>query len=228
MIMSLSIFLIHEMRIIGAYQLDAIFTGQFYQNPVGFLLHGECFAVRPDMRILYLMALQLQIVVITEYPLVPLNGLTGSCDISIQDLGGHLTGYTGGANNQSFMELLQISTVGSRSHIEAIHPRPAHQLDQVLVTLVVLGEYDEVIASDVRLVSTARLISVLGYVHLTAEDGLERFLPFFLSFAVHLITIVEELLDTEHITMIGDGHATHAVAHRLVHKTSYARLSIKY
>ena len=228
MIMSLSIFLIHEMRIIGAYQLDAIFTSQLYQNSVGFLLHGECFTVRPDMRVLYLMALQLQIVVITEYPLVPLDGLTGSCDIPIQDLSGYLTCYTGGANNQTFMELLQISTVGSRSHIEAIHPRPAHQLDQVLVTLVVLGEYDEVVASDVRLIGTARLISVLGYVHLTAEDGLERLLPFFLSFAVHLITIVEELLDTEHITMIGNGHATHAVGHRLVHKTIDARLSIKY
>ena len=95
------------------------------------------------------MALQLQIVVVTEHTLVPLYGLASPGNISIQDLCGNLTGNTGRTDDQSFVELLQIGTVGTGAHIMTIHPRTTHQLDQVLVTLVVLGQYDEVVTTHV-------------------------------------------------------------------------------
>ena len=214
--MSLSILLIHEMRIIGTYQLDTVFLGQFNQYPVGLLLQDEGLAVRPDIRVLHFVALQLQIVVVTEYAVVPLDSLTGPSNVSIQNLCGHLTGNTGRTDDQSFMILLQISTIGSRSHIMTIHPRPAYQLDEVLIALVVLGQDDQVITTHIRLVYLARFITVSGHVHLASEDGFERFLPFFLEFSVHLVASIEELLNAEHITMIGNGHATHAVGDRLV------------
>ena len=57
--------------------------------------------------------------------------------------------------------------------------------------------------------------------------------PFFQVFylpsrtAVLLIDIVGEFLDTEHITMIGNGYTFHTILHRLVYQPAYAGLTVK-
>jgi hypothetical protein len=37
-----------------------------------------------------------------------------------------------------------------------------------------------------------------------------------------------KFFDAEHVTVIGDGHALHAIFYRLVDKPFYARLSVEY
>ena len=69
------------------------------------------------------MALQLQVIVVAKHPVIPLYSLTGSCDIVIQYFLGHLSGNTCRADDQTFMKLLQVSTVGAGTHIVAVDPR---------------------------------------------------------------------------------------------------------
>ena len=95
MIVGLGVFLVYEVGIIGAYQFDAIFLGQLYEHPVGFLLQRKGFAVGAQVRVFHLMALQLQIIVVAEHTLIPLYGLAGTGNVVLQNLGGHLACYTG-------------------------------------------------------------------------------------------------------------------------------------
>ena len=94
-IVGLGVFLVYEVGIIGAYQFDAIFLGQLYEHPVGFLLQRKGFAVGAQVRVFHLMALQLQIIVVAEHTLIPLYGLAGTGNVVLQNLGGHLACYTG-------------------------------------------------------------------------------------------------------------------------------------
>ena len=66
-----------------------------------------------------------------------------------------------------------------------------------------------------------------GYIHLAAEDRFERCLALLLPALVDLGTIVRELLDAEHHTVICDGHALHPVGDGLVDKTCHLRLSVQ-
>ena len=66
------------------------------------------------------------------------------------------------------------------------------------------------------------------HIHLTAEDGLEGFLPVLLPLLVQPHYNVVELLDAEHIAMVCHGHALHAVLPGLVYKFLDARLSVEY
>ena len=116
------------------------------------------------------------------------------------------------------MVTFQISTVSTRTHIVAIHPRVGHQFDEVLVAFVVLGQYDEVVAAHVLLALMYLLGTMTSHIHLTAEDGLEGFQSLFLPFFVHTNAVVVELFDAKHVTMIGHRHASHAVTDSLIHK----------
>ena len=122
MVVGFGILFVHEVGIIGAYELDAVFLGQFYQHAVGFLLKGEGFAIGTDGRILHLMALQFQVIVVAENPMIPLNGLAGPGNIVADDLGRNLTGNTGRTDDEVFMEALQIFPVGAGTHIETVNP----------------------------------------------------------------------------------------------------------
>ena len=122
MVVGLGILLIHEVGIVGAHQLDAVLLSQFYQHPVSLLLQGESLTVGADHRVCHLMALQLQIVVVAPESLMPLDSLTGSDDISFQDLGRYLTGNTGRTDNQVFVVFLQFHAVGTRTVIETVDP----------------------------------------------------------------------------------------------------------
>ena len=130
-----------------------------------------------------------------------------------------------------------------------------------MIALEVLGQHDEVIAA---LVGLAFLVGqpAVGYVHLTADDGLEKALPGFgqlrlavgqlglgvfddlrpsfqgrnalfqrlylvLGLSVLLVDIVIELLHAEHVAMVGQGQAPHAVGHCLVDQALYAGLPVE-
>ena len=99
MVVCFGVLLVHKMRIVGAYQFDAIFACQFHNHLVSLLLQGECLTIGTDGRVFHLMALQFQIIVITENTLVPLYCLAGTCHIACQNLLGNLASNTGRANN---------------------------------------------------------------------------------------------------------------------------------
>ena len=62
-------------------------------------------------------------------------------------------------------------------------------------------------------------LAVAGNVHLATENRFERLESFLGSFSVYAIAVVEELLDAEHIAMVGDGHTLHSVANSLVNES---------
>ena len=125
------------------------------------------------------------------------------------------------------MIFLQIEAIGTRLIVVAVYPGTADELDQILIAMIVLGKDDEVIAGSVSRRLVPVLLTVVGDIHLTAEDRFERLLPFSLALLVDGCAIVGELLDTIHDTMIRDGHAFHPVFNSLVNEVGHLRLSVK-
>ena len=95
MIVRLGILLIDKVGIVSTHQFHAILLRQFYQHLVRLLLQGEGLTIGADGGVFHFMALQLQIVVVAPKTFVPLDGLTGTSDITLQNLRWHLSGDTG-------------------------------------------------------------------------------------------------------------------------------------
>ena len=131
-------------------------------------------------------------------------------------------------HNESFVVALQVFMVGTRPHVEAVDPCPRHEFDEVFVALVVLCEHDEVPSALVVVLFAAVALLASCHVHLAPEDRLEQGKSLCLPLTVHLVAIVEQFFHTEHISMVGDGNATHAVGNGLVYQFLNARLSIEY
>ena len=125
------------------------------------------------------------------------------------------------------MIFLQVGTVGTWAHIITIHPRIAHKLDQVLVTIIVFCQDYQVIATHIALVFLLVLLATMSHIHLATDDRLERFQSFLLSTLVDLSTIVGQFLDAKHDTMIGHCHTLHTVLDSLIDKMRNLRLTIK-
>ena len=227
MVVCFSVLLIHEMGIIGTDEFYAVFLSQFDKHLIGLLLQREGLAISPLHRVGYLMTLQLQIVVIAPEPLVPLDGLAGPGDISLQNLRRHFASDTGRADNQVLVVFLEFHPVCTRTVIEAVDPRIADELDEVLITVGILRQHYEVIAAKVFFGLAQTLIAATGHIHLTTENGFERFEAFFLSVLVHAIANVVKFFNTEHVAMIGNGHASHAILNGLIYKPLDTRLSIE-
>ena len=68
---------------------------------------------------------------------------------------------------------------------------------------------------------------VTGHIHLAAKDRLERILALGLEFLIDFGTIVRQLFDAVHHSVIGDGHTFHAIGHGLVDQVSHLRLTVK-
>ena len=227
MVVRLGILLIHKVGIVGTHQFDAIFLSQFDEHLVRLLLQGEGITVGTDRRILHLMALQLQVVVVAPEPLVPLDGLTRPSDVALQDLGRHLTSDTGRAYDQVLVVFLQFMTVCTRTTVETVHPRVAHEFDEVLIAVGILRQYDEVIATLVISGLLQVHVATTRHIHLTAEDRLEGFEAVFLTLFVHAVADVVKFLNAEHVAVIGDGHALHTVADGFIYKLLDTRLSVE-
>ena len=214
--MGLGVLFFDEVDVVGADELDAVFACQFDEHAVGLLLQGEGLAVGPLPRVFHLVALQLEVVVVAEHAVVPLNGLAGSGDVALKDFLGYLASDAGRADDESLVVTLEIGAVGTRTHVVAVYPCARDELDEVLVALVVLGQHNEVVAALVFAAVLLLLGAMLGHIHLAAEDGLEGFLARLLALFVDADTVVVELLDAEHVAVVGDSHAPHAVGNGLV------------
>ena len=63
---------------------------------------------------------------------------------------------------------------------------------------------------------------------LQGSNALLQVLDFSVRPPVLLVDIVEELLDAEHVAMIGHRNTPHAVGHRLVYQPGNGSLSVQY
>ena len=216
-----------EVAVVGAHELDAFFLGNLHQHGIGALLQGEGITVGTDIRVFDLMTLQLEIVVVAEDPVVPAGGFLGALDIAFKDLGRHLTGDTRRTDNQIFVIFLQVVAVGTRAVIVSVGPGPADELDQILIAMVVLCQHNEVIARLVAGFLVFVLLVMVGHIHLTAEDGLERLQSVGLALLIDTGAIVRELFDAIHHAVVGNGHALHAVLDGFVDQMGHLGLTIK-
>ena len=108
-----------------------------------------------------------------------------------------------------------------------------------MVAFKVLGKQDKVIARTVDNALTPVLridvfeVLVLvvqratGTVRLGTHDRLKLRLAL-LATGVNLIGSIEEILDAEHITMVGEGHGVHAVLPRLLDEIGNFRHAVKH
>lgn len=220
-VVSLGGVLVLEVAVVGADELYAIFARELYEDLVGFLLQGKSLAVGDNVGIFDLMALQLEIVVVAKDAVIPLYGFTGTVDVTFQNLGRHLAGDAGGADDQILVIFLKVVTVGARPGVETVYPGVADELDEVLVSMIVLGKDDEVVALIVTFAPVLTLLVVIGDVHLATEDRLERLLALLLALLVDACTIIGKFLDAVHHAVVGDGHALHAVGNGFVHQVVY-------
>ena len=94
-----------------------------------------------------------------------------------------------------------------------------------MIACLVLGKENEVVTTHVFLELLVEE-TALGNVHLAADDGLE--LLIIVLIGIYLAYIVEELLYTHHVAMVGDGYALHVVGNGLVDKFLYGSLSVEY
>ena len=273
--MGLGILFVDKVAVVGTDVFHTALLGQFQQFGIHLDLFGVGFAVSPDVAVRNLMALEFQVIVLAEHLLEPHHGFFGLLHAALHDLLRNFTAQTGRADNESFVEQLQVFVVGAWTHVEAVDPRAGDELDEVVVALFVLGQHDQVPARLVDAFELEAFVAASGHIHFAAENRLEvgyrsllgqcrltfgnellgvlaliRVLAILvglgsigavmecfellfslfhrsLGLAAHFVGVVEELLDTHHVAMVGHGHAAHAVGNGLVNQFGDGRLSVK-
>ena len=73
MVVSLSIFLVNKVAVVGTYKLYAVLMRKADKFLIGSLLQREGFAVGTLMRVLHLVTLKFQIIVVAKHALIPFN-----------------------------------------------------------------------------------------------------------------------------------------------------------
>ena len=226
-VVSLGVLLVDEVAVVGADHLYAVLLCELQNLLVGTLLQRECLAVGALVGIFHLVALKLQIVVVSEHTLMPFDGFASTGNVALQYLRRHLASDTCRADDEVLVILLEVGSIGTRFRVETVHPGTRHELDEILVSVVVLRKHDEVIAARVALLLDTVGFGAARNVHLATEYWLERLLALVFQLAVYLVAVVEQLFHAEHIAMVGDSHAAHAVSHGFVDKLFHRRLSVE-
>ena len=169
-VVRLGVVLVHEMHVVRADHPHVVFRGQFAQVLVHVQLHGVGLVVGPLDRCF--MQLQFEVIVVPEDLLVPLYRLFGPLEVVRRDGTRHLAGQTGRTADQPLVIFLQLHAVRSRTHVETLGPRLRDDLYQVVVSLEVLGQQDQVVAA---LVGLALLVvqAAACHIDLAADNGLE-------------------------------------------------------
>ena len=135
----------------------------------------------------------LQVVVVPEHFLVPVDDFIDLGHVAGKDRAGHLARHAGAAADESLVVLLQHLVADPGAVIHTLDVRRGNDLHQVLVPLQVLRQKDQVI---VPLLLHA--VVPHRHVRLASDDGLDPRM---------LLRELEELLDTEHVAVVRDGQA---------------------
>ena len=173
-VVRLGVVLVDEVHVVRADRADMVFRGQLPQVFVDLQLHGVGLVVRTlDGG---LVELQLEEVVLAEEVLVPQHRLLGPGVVLGRNGARHLPGQAGRAADQPLVVFFQLRAIRSRAHVESFGPRLRDDLDEVVVSLEVLGQQDQVVTA---LVGLALLVvqAPARDVDLAADDRLEGEFP---------------------------------------------------
>ncbi len=181
-VVRLGVFFVDKVAVVGADVFYAVLLRQAQQLCVYFLLQRVGIPVGAYGGVRHLVALELEVVVVSEDALEPQHRLLGFLHPSRKDVLRHFAAYARRAYDEVFVESLEVLVVGARPHVEAVHPGSRNEFDEVVVAVLVLGKHDEVPAALVCFPVAQGLVSPPRHVHFAAEDGLERGLfPLFLQ-----------------------------------------------
>ena len=98
----------------------------------------------------------------------------------MKDMLRHLSAKTGAGDDQSLVVLLEQTLVDPGLIVKPGREGLGRHLDQVVIALLILGQYDEVVTAAV-LDGALILPTIPGTVALAAEDRLEYFSPLLLD-----------------------------------------------
>ena len=95
-----------------------------------------------------------------------------------------------------------------------------------MIAFLILGQQDKVIVGTVQFLAVTLFLMAGGHIDLTAYYRLEM-LALCLQFTVLLVTVVLELLNAHHITVISHGNTPHTITYRLVNQLLDIGLAVK-
>ncbi len=241
-VVRLGIGLVDEVHIVGTYQLYAAFSRQLLQVLVDLRLQRVHLVVRPFDG--GFVKLELEIVILSEYALVPLYRLLGRSQIALGDSFRNLAAQTCRAADYTLVVLFQLEVVGTRTHIESLGPRLRYDLYEVMISLGILRQQNQVVAALVLLALLHRQTAT-GHIDLATYYRLEILLGqsvvlglqsgylgldglhLVATRAVFLLHIVPKLLYTEHVAVVGNRNAFHSVGDCLVDEPLNTRLTVQ-
>ena len=162
------------------------------------------------------MQLHLKVVVIPEHFLMPFYGLFGSIHVSCIYQPRDFSGNAGRAAYQVRGIFLHHFMRHSRAVVHAFYMAGGHYLHQILVSVVVLGEQDQM---EVALVLRVLQMVVIVPCHVYLAS-------YYRLYPRMLFRELVELLDTVHVPVVGDGDSRHPQFFGPVEKGFYGRKSV--
>ena len=210
-----AVLLAHEVHVVGGHHLHPVLLRE--PEDFGAVLLLEIVGVQGQARHLGLVHHHLQVVVLPEDALVPLNCLVHALLVARKYALGDFPGHTGRAADEVLVVLLYHLVAHPRAVVVALDVAYGNDLHKVPVALVVLCQKYEVVVLLVVVVLEL-VVVVAGDVDFAAYDGLD---------IRELFGDVAEVLDTVHVTVVGDGEAGHPELLGTGEKLLYVAQSVK-
>ena len=190
-IVSLSVFFVGKVRIVGADVFYSAFFRQFKQSLVGLHLQRIGFSIGTLGGIFHFVTLQFEIIVVAKRFFEPHDGFFRALHVAGENLSRNFSPQTGRRYYKSFFELFEIGFVGARFHVKAIDPRATDELNQIVIARFVLGQDHKVPPATVFFGLFVGLGAACA-VHFATENGFEiqyalRFVDLFLAFGDQLL-----------------------------------------
>ena len=159
---------IYKMDIVGSDHLDVVLFCQLIKSLVDNLLFFKGFL--RGKRHIGGMALNLQIIIVSEDGFVPEYGFFGSLHITFHYASGYFSAKTGSGTNQSLMIFFNQFTVNSRMKIKSLYITQRTKFDQIVVSCDVFCQKDQVIGLLVYFSATGMPVH-LCHIDLTPYNG---------------------------------------------------------
>ena len=193
-----AVLLAHEMHVVGRHYLHAVLLSETEYLGAVFLLvvvhlGREPGNLRPVQH-------HLEVVVVSEYPLVPFYGLVHALRIAREYELGNLAGHAGRAADEVLVIFLQHLVAYPRTVVHTLDIAYRHYLHQVPVAVIVLGEQYQVVVFLVVVVLQA-VVVVPRHIDFAAYYGLD---------VRELLRDVEKVLHAVHVAVVGDGETGHS------------------
>ena len=203
---------VDEMGVVGGDHLNAQLFGQFEYALVDYHLLAVhlvnlVIGLRRNAFHLGLVKHHLQIIILTKDAPVPFCCLSCTLVVPCHEVSGNLAGKAGGTADQVFMVFLQCLVGYAGPVVKSVDKALGAYLHQILVAVVVLGQENQVVVALVVVV-LEMVVIVARNVYLAADQRLDYGL--LVRPQVRLVPgPFEELLDTVHVTVVGDGYGRH-------------------